>query len=75
MFTTEHEFDGTRITLVDYGDKALREDVAILIGEDTVVISQLDETGGGVQEVQLSRNQLKDLIASLRLPEGIYQSE
>ena len=75
MFTTEHEFDGTRITLVDYGDGELQEDVEILMTEDEVVVKQLQEQAGGVQEINLSRNQLKDLIAALKLPEGVYRSE
>ena len=45
MFTIEHDFDATIITLVDEGDKThpLQEDITIEAFEDCVVIRQIDQ--------------------------------
>ena len=42
MFTIEHQFDATVITLVDEGSSSLQEDVTIEAYEDCVVVEQLD---------------------------------
>ncbi|HSF91410.1 MAG TPA: hypothetical protein VLA51_04310 [Paracoccaceae bacterium] len=73
MFTTEHEFDSTRITLVDFGSTLLREDVQIDSFEDRVVIRQYNEDRDDYEEITLSINQLKDLRAALALPEGAFK--
>lgn len=75
MFTIEHEFDATVITLVDEGDQSmpLQEDVIIEAFEDCVVIRQVDEMTDEPQIVTLSMAQLRDLAAALDLPEGSYR--
>lgn len=75
MFTIEHEFDATVITLVDEGDAEmpLQEDVIIEAFEDCVVIRQIDETTDEPQIITLSMAQLADLSAALNLPEGSYR--
>lgn len=73
MFTTEHHFDYTLITLVDYGSPLLREDVQINSYEDRVVIRQYNEDRDDYDEITLSVNQLKDLKAALALPEGAFR--
>lgn len=77
MFTIEHEFDATVITLVDEGDKdmPLQEDVIIEAFEDCVVIRQVDEMTDEPQIITLSMVQLRDLAAALDLPEGSYRIE
>lgn len=77
MFTIEHEFDATVITLVDEGDQnmPLQEDVIIEAFEDCVVIRQVDEMTDDQQIVTLSMAQLRDLAAALDLPEGSYRVE
>ncbi len=77
MFTIEHEFDATVITLVDEGDKdmPLQEDVIIEAFEDCVVVRQIDEMTDEPQIVTLSMAQLRDLAAALDLPEGSYRVE
>ena len=77
MFTIEHEFDATVITLVDEGDPdmPLQEDVIIEAFEDCVVIRQVDETTDEPQIITLSMAQLRDLSAALNLPEGSYRVE
>jgi hypothetical protein len=73
MFTIEHEFDATVITLVDEGTAPLQEDVAVQAFEECVVIEQFDPRSDGMQRVTLSMAQLRDLAAALDLPEGVYR--
>jgi len=73
MFTIEHEFDSTVITLIDEGATHLEEDITVTAFEDGVVLEQLDTRTDEVQRVVLSTVQLRDLAAALNLPEGIYR--
>lgn len=76
MFTIEHDFDATVVTLVDEGEEGvphLKEDVIINAFEDCVTIEQLEPTTDRVQVVTLSMAQLQDLAAALDLPEGVYR--
>jgi hypothetical protein len=76
MFTIEHEFDATVITLVDEGeDLPLTEDVTINAFEDCVTIDQLDPRTDEVMRITLSLGQIRDLAAALNLPEGSYRLE
>lgn len=73
MFTIEHDFDATVITLVDEAPAPLQEDVTITAFEDCVTIEQLDPRVDQVQKITLSLAQLHELGAALDLPEGIYR--
>ncbi|MBZ0127884.1 MAG: hypothetical protein K8F59_02085 [Rhodobacteraceae bacterium] len=73
MFTIEHEFDATIVTLIDDGAAPLREDVTIAAFEDCVTVEQYDPRIDEVQTITLSIAQLRDLQAALDLPEGSYQ--
>lgn len=73
MFTIEHEFDSTVITLIDEGGPHLEEDITVTAFEDGVVLEQLDTRTDEVQRIVLSTVQLRDLAAALNLPEGIYR--
>ena len=73
MFTIEHEFDATVITLVDEGPDYLQEDVTISAFEDCVTLEQFDPRSDEVQRITLSMAQLSDLRAALNLPEGSYR--
>ncbi len=77
MFTIEHEFDATLITLVDEGEgpKAanLQEDVAIAAFDECVTVEQIDPRTDRVQKITLSMAQIRDLAAALDLPEGSYR--
>ena len=72
MFSIEHEFDATVVTLVDEGKAPLQEDVTINAFEECVTIEQYDPRTDRVEKITLSISQIKDLAAALNLPEGIY---
>lgn len=73
MFTIEHEFDATVITLIDEGGASLAEDVTITAFDDCVTLEQLDPLRGVPVVVTLSIVQVNDLLAALDLPEGSYR--
>lgn len=78
MFTIEHEFDATVITLIDEaepGTRPLNEDVVILGFDDRVVLEQIGPNGDDVMRVVLSMEQLSELRLALNLPEGNYRIE
>ena len=76
MFTFEHAFDSTVITLVDEGaDLPILDDVVINAFEDCVTIEQVDPRTDEVVRITLSNGQLRDLAAALNLPEGSYRLE
>jgi hypothetical protein len=73
MFTIEHDYDATVVTLVDEGKAPLKEDVIINGFDDCVTLTQFDPHTNNVAKITLSFSQLRDLEAALDLPEGIYQ--
>ncbi len=73
MFTIEHEFDSTVITLVDEGEAPLLEDVVINAFAECITVEQFDPRTDSTQKVTLSMAQLQDLGVALDLPEGVYQ--
>ncbi len=73
MFTIEHDFDATVVTLVDEGTAPLKEDVIINAHDDCVTINQWDPRINSTVQITLTLSQLRDLEAALDLPEGIYQ--
>ena len=77
MFTIEHEFDATVITLVDEGepDTPLQEDITIDAFAECVVLRQMDQMTDEVVAITFSLGQLRDLAAALDLPEGSYRIE
>ncbi len=72
MFTIEHEFDASVITLVDDMAAPGTEDITIAIFDDQVTIEQVDPHTERVQKITLSMRQVADLRAALDLPEGAY---
>lgn len=75
MFTIEHDFDATVITLIDEGHEGLQEDVTICAFEECVTLEQLDPMTEEPVKITLSMAQLRDLAAALDLPEGSYRLE
>ena len=74
MFTIEHEFDASVITLIDEGSAPLREDVTVEAFESAITFKQWDPRSDSIATITLSPEQLRDLTAALNLPEGIYRS-
>ena len=54
MFSIEHTFDASVITLVDEGAGHLTEDITINAFEDCVTIEQVDPTTDIVRRITLS---------------------
>lgn len=78
MFTIEHDFDATVITLIDEAEansRPLNEDVVILTFDDRVVIEQMTPDGDEVARIVLTMQQLTELRLALNLPEGNYRIE
>ena len=73
MFSIEHEFDATVVTLVDQDSSHLQEDVTINAFDDCVTLEQFDPRRDQMVKITLSMTQLRDLAAALDLPEGVYQ--
>lgn len=73
MFTIEHEFDATVITLVDDGRAPLQEDVVVHATESVILLNQYDARTDQILTVRLSPEQWRDLNAALNLPEGLYR--
>lgn len=75
MFTIEHEFDATVITLIDEGHEGLQEDITISAFDDCITLEQLHPITEEPMIITLSMAQLRDLAAALDLPEGSYRLE
>ncbi len=73
MFTIEHDFDATIVTLIDDAARYRQEDVTVHAFEDCVTVEQLDTRTDRLMKVTLSPAQVKDLAAALDLPEGAYK--
>lgn len=73
MFTIEHDYDATVVTLVDEGKAPLNEDVIINAFDDCITLTQFDPRRDEDVQITLSLNQLRDIQAALDLPEGVYQ--
>ncbi|WP_371038905.1 MULTISPECIES: hypothetical protein [unclassified Rhodosalinus] len=73
MFSIEHEFDATVVTLVDEGEVPLQEDVIVHGFEECVTVEQYDPRTDRVNRITLSMSQMRDLAAAIELPEGVYK--
>ena len=65
MFTIEHDFDATVVTLVDEGRGHLNEDVIVNAFEDCVTVEQVNPRTDKVEAITLSMTQLQDLRAAI----------
>lgn len=73
MFTIEHDYDATVVTLIDEGTLPLTEDITVNAFDDCITINQFDPRTEEVVQITFSFSQLRDLQAALDLPEGIYK--
>jgi hypothetical protein len=75
MFTIEHEFDATVVTLVDEGEAPLQEDIVVNTFAECITVEQYDPRTDRMQKITFSIEQMKDLAAAISLPEGVYSRE
>ena len=73
MFSIEHDFDATVITLVDDSAAPLSEDITVQAFEDCVTVEQFDPRREDTLRITFTLGQVRDLAAALNLPEGIYR--
>ncbi len=73
MFSIEHDFDATVITLVDDSAAPLSEDITVQAFEDCVTVEQFDPRRDDTLRITFTLAQVRDLAAALNLPEGIYR--
>lgn len=73
MLTIEHEFDHTKITVLDEGETDhVFDDITIKAFEDHIRLEQYDPDENRSHSVIISIAQLKQVITALNLPEGSY---
>lgn len=70
MFTIETEHDYTSIITLD--EKGHFEDVEIILDERAVYLSQLLPDSNRAQVLEISYQQLKDILVAMDLPDGVY---
>lgn len=73
MFSIEHEFDSTVITLVDDGEVPLQEDVVVNAFAEVITVEQFNARENRMEKISFSMAQVRDLAAALDLPEGVYK--
>lgn len=72
MFTVEMESSSALVVSIDESDSF--EDVQVLIcDDDTVFITQHHPDLETTEVIYISYQQLKDIIAAINLPVGMYQ--
>ncbi|SPF81168.1 hypothetical protein [Pseudoprimorskyibacter insulae] len=73
MFSIEHEFDSTVVTLVDEGEAPLQEDIVVNTFAECITVEQYDPREDRVNKITLSISQMRDLAVAIEMPEGVYQ--
>ncbi|MCA8882559.1 MAG: hypothetical protein KDA50_02195 [Rhodobacteraceae bacterium] len=73
MFSIEHEFDATIITLVDDRANITSEDIIVHAFDDCVTVEQFDPRREDTLRITFTLGQIQDLAAALDLPEGVYR--
>ena len=72
MFSIEHEFDCTVITILDEESKPLTEDIIVTNFEECTTLEQYDPVRDSINKITFSNSQISDLVAAIKLPEGFY---
>ena len=73
MLTVEIDYDCIIITTLD--ETASYEDVEVVLDDTTVFIAQYIEDTDRRQVLELSYQQLMDIMAAIDLPEGAYYTK
>jgi len=71
MFTVEHEFDYTSVTILD--NEARSDDVELIFDDEYVYIRQYDDEGD-FNIVVITNSQFEEMIASYCSPEGAFMT-
>ena len=75
MFTIEHGFEATTITLIDDAEAHIPEDVTINTLDDCVTLEQWDPRRDRLHKIKLFVNQAKGLAATLDLTEAYISTK
>lgn len=70
MFSVEHEFDNTTITVLD--DSGEQEDVAVILFDDVIYIRQYVEDTDLASIVTLSPQMFAEMIEAWNCAEGSF---
>lgn len=70
MFSVEHEFDSTTITVLD--DSGEQEDVAVILFDDVIYIRQFVEDTDLASIVTLSPQMFEELVEAYNRGEGSF---
>lgn len=72
MFTIESTFEDVVVTTLD--NTGEYEDVEMIVTEDgTIIIRQFEEDNSQYEVIEMSMEQLTDLMVALNKPEGCYR--
>lgn len=71
MFSVEHEFDNTTVTILD--DSGEQEDVAVILFDDIVYIRQFVEDTDLASVVTMTPKMFQEMVVAWNLAEGSYQ--
>ena len=72
MFSIEHEFDCTVITILDEESKPLTEDIIVTNFEECTTLEQYAPVRDSINKITFSNSQISDLVAAIKLPVGFY---
>ena len=70
MFSIEHEFENTTVTILDDGGE--QEDVAVILFDDLVYIRQYVEDTDLASIVTMTPRMFEELVAAWNESEGSY---
>jgi hypothetical protein len=73
MYTVEHMPEDTIITSLD--QSATHEDVEVIIDAESVFFRQWNEEEQQYDLIEMSNQQLKDIVAAMNSPEGAYYAK
>lgn len=70
MFSVEHEFDSTTVTVLD--DSGEEEDVAVILFDDVVYIRQYYPDTDQAAVISMTPKMYKELMAAWNMHEGSF---
>ena len=72
MFTVEHDFDETRIHILDDSESLDDEDLEVIIYDDGVCLRQFDSDLDMYNVILISHNMWDEMLCALNSSEGAY---